>query len=90
MKKIAAFCLSVVLSFSAIYGGNVFGSDNNSNSYFLLILFYMDFAILLFFLFLPYLLFLLILLIFVLIFQVFRYSFYSFLKHLFYLLRKIF
>ncbi len=35
MKKIAAFCLSIVLSFSAIYGGNIFGSDNSSNnSYF--------------------------------------------------------
>ncbi len=35
MKKMTAFCLSIILSFSAIYGNKVFGaekfSDINSN-----------------------------------------------------------
>ena len=35
MKKILAFFLSVILSLSAIYGGQVFGStqENDSQSY---------------------------------------------------------
>ncbi len=33
MKKILAFFLSVILSFSAIYGGQVFGSTQSDNSH---------------------------------------------------------